>query len=275
MSAMASPVFKDPVARGAGESRARAGTLSGFAEIRGDFRFRTGVSPAFPAPVFAAAVKVLFSAFAFAGASAAPPEEPKPAAEIFADMKSGGHVILWRHAQTGVRGDEVRNASASAEFLADCRRQRVLDDAGKADATAVGQAARAMGIPVDLVLTSPYCRAKHSAWLAFGADRTRFSSDLQTACFAAAGQVRARRAWLRARLLSPPKSGNIALATHSCNIKSAARDILRWCGMEPTDFRQGDAIVFRPDGGVKLRPVGCLRVGDWKKALAQFQSAGR
>ena len=260
MSAMSSPVFKDPAARGADESRARADMLSGFTQIRGDFRFRMGVLTAF------------VSAFAFAGSSAAPPEEPKPAAEIFADMKSGGHVILWRHAQTGVRGDEVRNASASAEFLADCRRQRVLDDAGKADATAIGQAARAMGIPVDLVLTSPYCRAKHSAWLAFGADRTRFSSELQTACFAAAGQVRARRAWLRARLLSPPKSGNIALSTHSCNIKSAARDILRWCGMEPTDFRQGDAIVFRPDGGVKLRPVGCLRVGDWKKALLQFSA---
>ena len=211
-------------------------------------------------------------AFAYAGAFAAPPDGPKSAAEIFADMKSGGHVILWRHARTGIRYDAIRNASATPEFLADCNLQRVLDDAGKADATMIGRSARSMGIPVEMVLTSPYCRAKHSAWLAFGADRTRISHELQTACFAAADQVRTRRAWLVSRLLSPPLSGNIALSTHSCNIKSVARDILRWCGMDPTDFRQGDMIVFRPDGGAKLRPAGCLRVEDWKAGEFLFRS---
>lgn len=214
--------------------------------------------------------------FAFAGALAESPNAPpKSATEIFADMKGGGHILLWRHAQTGVRGDEIRNASVDANFIANCGRQRVLNELGRADSTTIGRAARAMGIPMNLALTSPYCRARDSAWLAFGADRTRTSDNLQTACFAAADRVLARREWLRGQLLARPKSGNIALVTHSCNIKSVARDILSWCGMNPTDFRQGDAIVFRPDGGGELRPAGCLRVDDWKEELKRFQTALR
>ena len=217
-----------------------------------------------------AAVAIVAATFASASAQSAGPKSP---ADIFADLRGGGHVILWRHAQTGVRGDMIRNASATSDLFADCEWQRVLDDAGKADATAVGQAARAMGIPIARVLTSPYCRTRHSAWLAFGADRARGSDNLQTACFAAADAVRARREWLREKLLSPPALGNLALVTHSCNIKSVARETLAWCGMRPTDFRQGDAIVFRPDGGNELNPVGCLRVNDWKTALEKLRSA--
>ena len=198
-------------------------------------------------------------------------EMPLSASEIFARLQDGGNVILWRHMRTDGHGDQLRNASIRdgdhEAFFADCSRQRMLDDEGKHDAIIVGKAIRRLKISVAAVWTSPYCRTRDSASLIFGGGKIRRSDDLQTTCFASPKAVVSRKEALLKMLAKPPKFGNAALMTHSCNIKSAVKPIIAWCGIEPTDFRQGDAIVFRPDGGSQLRPIGCLRVADWKSVF--------
>src|SRR5215475_2821784 len=83
--------------------------------------------------------------------------------EVWALLKSGGQVILLRHAITtpGV-GDPP------GMRVDDCSTQRNLTDQGRGDARRLGEAFRARAIPIDRVLSSPWCRCLETARLAFG-----------------------------------------------------------------------------------------------------------
>ena len=52
--------------------------------------------------------------------------------------------------------------------LEDCATQRNLSDEGRAEARRLGAAFRARGIPVQRLLSSPWCRCLETARLAFG-----------------------------------------------------------------------------------------------------------
>lgn len=83
--------------------------------------------------------------------------------QLWALLKAGGQVVLIRHAITtpGV-GDPP------GMRLDDCRTQRNLTDEGRRDARRIGERFRARGVPVDRVLSSPWCRCLETARLAFG-----------------------------------------------------------------------------------------------------------
>jgi phosphohistidine phosphatase SixA len=51
----------------------------------------------------------------------------------------------------------------------DCTTQRNLSERGREHARALGEAIRALGIPIGTVLASPLCRTVETAMLAFGA----------------------------------------------------------------------------------------------------------
>jgi broad specificity phosphatase PhoE len=82
--------------------------------------------------------------------------------QLWALLKAGGQVVLIRHAITtpGV-GDPP------GMRLDDCSTQRNLTDAGRDDARRIGEVFRARGLPVDRVLSSPWCRCLETARLAF------------------------------------------------------------------------------------------------------------
>lgn len=129
---------------------------------------------------------------------------------LWNELRSGGHVLLIRHAETepGI-GDPP-------EFrLGDCSTQRNLSPAGRLQSQRIGERFRGLGIPVDGVLSSRWCRCLDTARLAFGkaipepaldsffADRNR--SDSQTAA-------------IRARIQSFRGPGNLVMVTHQVNI---------------------------------------------------------
>lgn len=70
-----------------------------------------------------------------------------------------GAFVLMRHAQAPGTGDPA------AFVLEDCATQRNLDDAGRAQARAIGAAFRAQGIAFDAVLSSQWCRCRETAEL--------------------------------------------------------------------------------------------------------------
>ena len=82
---------------------------------------------------------------------------------LWALLQKGGQVVLVRHAVTdpGV-GDPP------GFKLDDCATQRNLSAAGKAEAERLGAAIKARGVPVARVLTSPWCRCRDTARIAFG-----------------------------------------------------------------------------------------------------------
>ncbi len=81
--------------------------------------------------------------------------------EAWAALVKGGHVALIRHgnAPPGHGGDPP------GMKIDDCRTQRNLDDIGREQARAVGEAFRKRGVQVDRILSSPMCRCLDTARL--------------------------------------------------------------------------------------------------------------
>jgi phosphohistidine phosphatase SixA len=81
--------------------------------------------------------------------------------ETWAALVKGGHVALIRHgnAPPGYGGDPP------GMRIDDCKTKRNLDDAGREQARAVGEAFRKHGVQVDRILSSPMCRCQDTAHL--------------------------------------------------------------------------------------------------------------
>lgn len=76
-------------------------------------------------------------------------------------LQEQGAIVLFRHANAPGIGDP------DGFKLGDCSTQRNLDDRGRAEARAIGEAFRQRGISVGRVLSSQWCRARDTANLAF------------------------------------------------------------------------------------------------------------
>ena len=95
-----------------------------------------------------------------AGAAAAAVAGALPAAAAEWDALSRpGALAIMRHALAPGTGDPPDFA------LGDCSTQRNLDDRGRAQARAIGDALRTRGIGFDRVLTSEWCRCRETAEL--------------------------------------------------------------------------------------------------------------
>ena len=82
-------------------------------------------------------------------------------------LAGGGQAVLVRHAVTTPGAGDPPGMR-----LDDCATQRNLTDEGGAHARRLGAAFRARGIPLQRVLSSPWCRCLETARLAFGAPET-------------------------------------------------------------------------------------------------------
>jgi hypothetical protein len=92
------------------------------------------------------------------------PRFPAPDGDsLLSQLRRGGVIIVIRHAAT----DRSQPDADPVDF-SDCSTQRNLTDEGRADARAIGAAFRELRIPVGTVWTSPYCRSRETAELAFG-----------------------------------------------------------------------------------------------------------
>jgi phosphohistidine phosphatase SixA len=81
--------------------------------------------------------------------------------EAWAALVKGGHVALIRHgnAPPGYGGDPP------GFKIDDCKTQRNLDETGREQARALGEAFRNHGVRVDRILSSPWCRCLDTARL--------------------------------------------------------------------------------------------------------------
>ena len=92
--------------------------------------------------------------------------------EAWAALAKGGHVALIRHgnAPPGYGGDPP------GFRFDDCQTQRNLDDVGREQARALGEAFRKHGVRVDRIVSSPMCRCiETSQLMAVGAVETSWS----------------------------------------------------------------------------------------------------
>lgn len=155
-------------------------------------------------------------------------------------LKSGGHVILIRHAQTdpGV-GDPP------GFRVDDCKTQRNLNDAGREEAKRLGTEFTKRGIPVAKVLSSRWCRALETAHIAFGKAEPWPALDNT---YDAPQRREPQMREVRKALAKPVTGGNLVLVTHGVNVFALT-------GISPAT---AEPVIVQPGG--KLNTLGRLAV---------------
>ena len=168
-------------------------------------------------------------------------------------LRSGGYVILFRHGATF--SDQ---ADTDPFNFNDVTKQRNLNQKGKDLAKAFGEAIRQAGIPVGEVFTSNFNRAFETAVLA-GFKDVEKTADLTEGGLIVSPDENYRRAVaLRAMLTRAPEQGkNTFLITHKPNIVDAL-------GKDWFDVREGEASIFKPEGG-EYQLVTRVEMEDWPK----------
>ena len=156
-----------------------------------------------------------------------------PAEDAWEALVKGGHVALIRHgnAPPGFGGDPP------GFRFDDCKTQRNLDDKGRAQGKALGEAFRSHGVRVDRIVSSPVCRC------------------MDTASLMAVGQVESSWALLPDRDPNAPVRlrelkeivsnwrgpGTLVLVTHGFTIRPLI-------GIIPD---QAETVVLRPPPGIE------------------------
>jgi len=158
--------------------------------------------------------------------------------DALALMRAGGNVLLIRHAAT-----EPGIGDPPAFRVEDCATQRNLSDAGRRQATQLGEALRAAGVPIAEVRSSRWCRCLDTARLAFE-PQLAVRPWPQIDSFFGRREVAATQTKAAlAALGGLPANSNWVWVTHQVNITA-----LTGSGAAP-----GEVVVARPaDGGLRV-----------------------
>jgi phosphohistidine phosphatase SixA len=133
-------------------------------------------------------------------------------------LKDGGYVLYLRHTAT----DHDKYGVIPVD-LTSCEKQRPLSNLGRQQAVLMGKAFTNLNIPVGDIFSSPLCRTKDTAILAFK------YVTIKSFLASTANMKKQDREYavnkLKFLLESPPKEGtNSVIVGHSANIREATGD---------------------------------------------------
>ncbi len=189
--------------------------------------------------VVAALLVVSFLLFAIASPTAK--ADPDAA---WAALRRGGHVIVMRHSL-----DEPGTGDPPGHRFGVCETERQLIPEGRDKARRVGAELQARGVAIGEVLTSQWCRARHTAELAFGRAVVWTELNVMNPRTNPHMDGAAQTAALKARINGHGGAENLVLVTHFLNIVPAL-------GTSPD---KGDLLVVRPNpGGGQPAVIGLL-----------------
>ena len=155
-------------------------------------------------------------------------------------------MLYIRHTSTDFSKDDSKSSS-----FEDCAHQRPLTDKGRAEARAIAGHLKRLGIPIDKVYASPFCRTVETAMLAFGkAEKTNETRG---------GPLKSddpkRYDGLKKLLSTPPAPGtNNAIASHGNPFFAL---------FGAPYLAEGEIAVVRPDGRSGYAIAGKIKLEDW------------
>jgi phosphohistidine phosphatase SixA len=197
---------------------------------------------------------VAFMLFALA-LSAAPSMAQSSLRDVLEDMKKGGYVVVIRHGRTD---ESAATKDDSPLNLSTCTGQLMLNDVGKRQAQAIGEAFKKAEVPVGQVIASTYCRAMETGRLAFG--KAQPSDALLLEAFSPAPGTPVPQPWpqrvemMKQMIAVAPAAGtNTVLITHFPNVKAAL-------GVQ---IGFGDAAILKPDGHGGVTVVARITAKEW------------
>ena len=164
---------------------------------------------------------------------------------LWEELRRGRTVLLIRHAST-----EPGLGDPPGMRIGDCPTQRNLSARGREEAQRLGERLRREKVPIARVFTSPWCRCRDTAILAFGRaeDWEPLSSffDFPDREAQFTESVKKRIAGYAAR----GPVGNVVMVTHNVNIAALTK----------LSVATGEIVVVRPDGCCALRTLGRILV---------------
>lgn len=167
-------------------------------------------------------------------------------------LLAGGLIIFFRHGLTTRTGQPDNDLSS-------CANQRNLTEAGRQLARDIGAAFVDLKIPVAEVKSSPYCRCKDTASLAFG--RVEVADFLGTSGDARDPMEQARLAELAQVLSTPqPPGANTVMVAHGNNLRGLAS----LHGYPEMLIEEAEAVIFRPAAG-GATVVARVKAQDWRR----------
>ena len=177
-----------------------------------------------------------------------------PSSEWIAAVRSGGHVIVFRHGAT--HNDQ---ADTDPLNISDRSKQRQLNDQGRALAKSIGESMRKLQIPVGKVVTSQFYRAVETGTL-LGFGDVVSTSDITEGGLVVPPIENDRRAKAMRALAAtvPPPGTNVVIVSHKPNIMDAF-------GKDWFDIREGEASIFKPNGSGGQTLVARVLAADWAK----------
>jgi phosphohistidine phosphatase SixA len=171
---------------------------------------------------------------------------------LWQQLRSGGHVLLIRHA------DAPGTFDPPGFQLGDCATQRNLSAKGREQAKRIGEQLADEKVPVGTVFSSQWCRCVDTATLAFGASKVITRPELSSPTKLSADRRAANADVMRLQILGTRDQANknvpnTVYVTHNFNIQ----DIL---GIA---VEEGEMVVARFDAKHPTRPlvVGRIKVG--------------
>jgi phosphohistidine phosphatase SixA len=202
----------------------------------------------------ATTVRILAVLIALVGTAWA--QTSPPVGAVLKLLQGGGYVIVFRHGAT--HSDQADTDPLNLDNVA---KQRQLNDAGRADAKAVGEVFKGAAIPIGKSYSSRFQRAVETARL-IGGKEPQATLDISEGGLVVTPNENNRRAQaLRVLAATPPDPGtNTLVVTHKPNILDAF-------GKDWFDIKEGEASIFKPDVNGKYVLVARVQIGQWAAAL--------
>jgi len=178
--------------------------------------------------------------------------------DLLVRLQQGGHVLLLRHAVAPGFGDPP------GFRLGDCAAQRNLNEHGRAQALAIGDALRARGIRDARVYSSQWCRCLETASLMNLGPVTPLPA--LSSFFERTQDREQNLVALRDFLAWQPADGSpLILVTHHVNIQSVTG----------INVGSGEGVVLQLQLGEAPRLVGRLNIGSADAGMKSSSPAAR
>jgi phosphohistidine phosphatase SixA len=172
-------------------------------------------------------------------------------------LQQGGYVIVFRHGATN-----REQADTDPLHHDNIAQQRLLSAKGKEVAQQVGEAFKALGIPLGEVYTSKFNRVVETGKLVSGSDVTS-TLDITEGGLVVTPIENDRRAEALKKMAGtvPEVGKNTLIVTHKPNIIDAF-------GKDWFEVKEGEASIFKPDSAGKAVLVARVQAVDWIKAAS-------
>lgn len=167
-------------------------------------------------------------------------------------LQHGGYVIVMRHASSPSQAPTPQTADPE-----NVNRERQLDQAGRASASAMGQALRKLKIPIGEVYTSPTYRARETARLA-ELPNPNIVPELGDGGRSMQKITEEQAEWLRNKAAQLPPGVDTIIVTQFPNISQA---FPQWS----SGMGDGEALVVGPDGKGGTALIGRIPIAEWPR----------